>query len=68
MDKDVIYIYIYKTRRSNQSILKEISLGCSLEEMMLKLTLQYFGYIIRSVDSLEKPLMLGVTGGSGRRG
>ena len=58
----------WTARRSDQSILKEIGPGISLEEMMLKLTLQYFGYIIRSVDSLEKPLMLGVTGGSGRRG
>ena len=46
-------------RRSNQSILKEISPGCSLEEMMLKLKLQYFGHLMRRVDSLEKALMLG---------
>ena len=52
--------------RSNQSILKEISPGCSLEGMMLKLKLQYFGYLMRRVDSLEKTLMLGQTGG--RRG
>ena len=55
-------------RRSNQSILKEISLGCSLEGMMLKLKLQYFGHLMRRVDSLEKPLMLGGIGGRRRRG
>jgi len=55
-------------RRSNQSILKEISPGCSLEGMMLKLKLQYFGYLMRSVDSLEKTLMLGGIGGRRRRG
>ena len=54
-------------RRSNQSILKEISPGCSLEGMMLKLKLQYFGYLMRRVDSLEKTLMLGGIGGK-RRG
>ena len=54
--------------RSNQSILKEISLGCSLEGMMLKLKLQYFGHLMRSVDSLEKTLTLGGIGGSRRRG
>ena len=54
-------------RRSNQSILKEISPGCSLEGMMLKLKLQYFGHLMRGVDSLEKTLMLGGTGGR-RRG
>ena len=53
-------------RRSNQSILKEISPGCSLEGMMLKLKLQYFGHLMRRVDSLEKTLMLGGT--EGRRG
>ena len=53
--------------RSNQSILKEISPGCSLEGLMLKLKLQYFGYLIRRVDSLEKTLMLGGIGGR-RRG
>ena len=53
--------------RSNQSILKEISPGCSLEGMMLKLKLQYFGYLMRRVDSLEKTLMLGKIEG-GRRG
>ena len=55
-------------RRSNQSILKEISLGCSLEGMMLKLKLQYFGHLMRRVDSLEKTLMLGGIGGRRRRG
>ena len=54
--------------RSNQSILKEISPGCSLEGMMLKLKLQYFGHLMRSVDSLEKALMLGGIGGRMRRG
>ena len=52
----------------NQSILKEISLGCSLEGMMLKLKLQYFGHLMRSVHSLEKSLMLGGIGGRRRRG
>ena len=53
----------WTTRRSNQSILKEISPGCSLEEMMLKLKLQYFGHLVRRVDSLEKTLMLaGIVG------
>ena len=55
-------------RRSNQSILKEISPGCSLEELMLKLKLQYFGHLMRRVDSLEKTLMLGEVGGRRRRG
>ena len=54
--------------RSNQSILKEISSGISLEGMMLKLKLQYFGYLIQRVDSLEKTLMLGGIGGKRRRG
>ena len=54
--------------RSNQSILKEINPGISLEEMMLKLKLQYFGHLIRRVDSLEKTLMLGGIGGKRRRG
>ena len=53
----------WTARRSNQSILKEISPWCSLEGMMLKLKLQYFGHLIRRVDSLEKTLMLGGTGG-----
>ena len=55
-------------RRSNQSILKEISPGCSLEGMMLRLKLQYFGPLMRRADSLEKTLMLGVIGGRRRRG
>ena len=55
-------------RRSNQSVLKEISPGISLEGLMLKLKLQYFGHIMRRVDSLEKTLMLGRTGGGRRRG
>ena len=58
----------WTARRSNQSILKEISPGCSLEGLMLKLKLQYFGHLIRRVDSLEKTLMLGVAGGRRRRG
>ena len=57
----------WTARRSNQSILKEISPGCSLERLMLKLKLQYFGHLMRRVDSLEKTLMLGGTGGR-RRG
>ena len=55
-------------RRSNQSILKEISPGCSLEGLMPKLKLQYFGHLMRRVDSLEKTLVLGGIGGRGRRG
>ena len=58
----------WTARRSNQSILKEISLGISLERMMLKLKLQYFGHLMRRVDSLEKTLMLGGIGGRRRRG
>ena len=58
----------WTARRSNQSILKEISPGCSLEGMMLKLKLQYFGHLMRRVDSLEKTLMLGAIGGRRRRG
>jgi len=58
----------WTARRSNQSILKEISSGCSLEGLMLKLKLQYFGHLIRRVDSLEKTLMLGGIGGRRRRG
>ena len=58
----------WTARRSNQSILKEISPGCSLEGMMLKLKLQYFGHLMRRVDSLEKSLMLGGIGGRRRRG
>ena len=58
----------WTAKRSNQSILKEISPGCSLEGLMLKLKLQYFGHLMRSVDSLEKTLMLGGIGGRRRRG
>ena len=58
----------WTARRSNQSILKEISPGISLEGMMLKLKLQYFGHLMRRVDSLEKTLMLGRFGGGRRRG
>ena len=72
-----IYLFSYSrtllrvpwtARRSNPSILKEISPGCSLEGMMLKLKLQNFGHLMRRVDSLEKTLMLGGTGGRRRRG
>ena len=56
----------FTARKSNQSILKEISPGISLEGMILKLKLQYFGHLMRRVDSLEKTLMLGGTGGKGR--
>ena len=55
-------------RRSNQSFLKELSPGISLEGMMLKLKLQYFGHLMRRIDSLEKPLLLGGIGGRRRRG
>ena len=58
----------WTTRRSSQSILKEISPGCCLEGMMLKLKVQYFGHLMRRVDSLEKTLMLGGIGGRRRRG
>ena len=58
----------WTARRSNQSILKEISPGCPLEGMMLKLKLQYFGHLMRRVDSLEKTLMLGGIGGRQKRG
>ena len=58
----------WTARTSNQSILKEISSGCSLEGMMLKLKLQYFGHLMRRVDSLEKTLMLGGVGDRRRRG
>ena len=58
----------WAARRSNQSILKEISPGCSLEGLMLKLKLQYFGHRMQRVDSLEKTLMLGGIGGGRRRG
>ena len=58
----------WTVRRSNQSILKEISPGCSLEGMILKLRLQYFGHLVQRADSLEKTLMLGGIGGRRRRG
>ena len=58
----------WTARRSNQSILKEISPGCSLEGLMLRLKLQYFGHLMRRVDSLENTLVLGRTGGRRRRG
>ena len=58
----------WTARRSNQSILKETSPGCSLEELMLRLKLQYFGHLMRRVDSLEKTLMLGGIVGRSRRG
>ena len=58
----------WTARRSNQSILKEISPGCSLEGLMLRLKLQYFGHLMRSVESLEKTLMLGGIRGRRRRG
>ena len=58
----------WTAKRSNQSILKEISPGCSLEGMMLKLKLQYFGHLMRRVDSMEKTLMLGGIEGRRRRG
>ena len=59
---------LWTARRSNQSILKEISPGCSLEGLMLKLKLQYFGHLMRRIDSLEKTLMLGKIEGRRRRG
>ena len=58
----------WTARRSNQSILKETSPGCSLEGLMLKLKLQYFGHLMRRIDTLEKTLMLGGIGGGRRRG
>ena len=58
----------WTARRSNQSILKEISPGCSLDGLMVKLKLQYFGHLMQRVDSLEKTLMLGGIGGRRRRG
>ena len=58
----------WTARRSNQSILKEISPGCSLEGLMFKLKLQYFGHLMRRVDLLEKTMMLGMIGGRRRRG
>ena len=56
----------WNARRSNQSILKELNPGCSLEGMMLKLKLQYFGHLMRRIDSLEKTLMLGEIGAGGK--
>ena len=67
-ETNYIDIKVITARRSNQSILKEINPGISLEGMMLKLKLQYFGHLMRSVDSLEKTLMLGGIGGRRRRG
>ena len=58
----------WTARRSNQSILKEISPGCSLEGLMIKVKLQYFGHLMRRVDSLERTMMLGGIGGRRRRG
>ena len=58
----------WSARRSNQSIIKEISPGCSLEGLMLKLKLQYFGHLMQRVDSLEKTVMLGGIGGRRKRG
>ena len=63
-----LFRVLWTARRSNQTILKEISLGCSLEGLMLQLKLQYFGHLMRRVDSLEKTLMLGGIGGRRRRG
>ena len=63
-----LFRVLWTARRSNQSILKEIGPGCSLEGMMLQLKLQYFGYLMWRVDSLEKTLMLGGIGGRRRRG
>ena len=69
LDKAVVHVIrLIRARRSNQSILKESSPGCSLEGLMLKLKLQYFGHLMRRVDSLEKTLMLGGIGGRKRRG
>ena len=64
----ILFRVPWTARRSNQSILEEISPECSLEGLMLKLKLQYFGYLMRRVDSLEKTLMLGGIGGRRRRG
>ena len=69
LDKAVVHVIrLTRARRSNQSILKESSPGCSLEGLMLKLKLQYLGHFMRRVDSLEKTLMLGGIGGRRRRG
>ena len=66
--EDSVFRVPWTARRSNQSILKEISPGCSLEGLMLKLKLQYFGHLMRRVDSLGKTLMLGKVEGERRRG
>ena len=66
--KEIQPVHSKGDQRSNQSILKEISPGCSLEGMMLKLKLQYFGHLMQRVDSLEKTLMLGGIGGRRKRG
>ena len=63
-----LFRVLWTARRSNQSILKEISPGCSLEGLMLKLKLQYFGHLMRRADSLEKTMMLGKIEGKRRRG
>ena len=68
LDNFCALISHWTARRSNQSILKEISLGFSLEELMLKLKLQYFGHLMRRADSFEKTLMLGRIEGRRRRG
>ena len=65
---NMFFLYLSNARISNRSILKEISPGCSLEGLMLKLKLQYFGHLMGRVDSLEKTLMLGGIGGRRRRG
>ena len=67
VEDSAIFLYPWTARISNQSILKEISPGISLEGMMLKLKLQYFGHLTRRVDSLEKTLMLGGIQGKSRR-
>ena len=68
LGESIIAVANWTARRSNQSILKEISPGCSLEGLILKLKLQYFGHLVWRVDSLEKTLMLGGIGGRRRRG
>ena len=68
LEKEVLEKAPWTARRSNQSILKEISPGCSLEGLMLKLKLQFFGHLMGRVDSLQKTLMLGGTGGRRRSG
>ena len=68
MQKCYLMLYPWTARRSNQSILKEISPGCSLEGLLLKLKLQYFGHLMQRADSFEKTLMLGKIEGGRRRG